>query len=131
MEEKRNKGITLVVLVVTIIILLIISGVAIVRLNRNVIFEKAKLAKEKQANAQMEEDAVLNDYENKIIKYVSGTRNDKNISINCIGTINISTENRGGVVAKDYFFTKDLSNELKKLRSKFGKLKKRKFFALC
>ena len=42
MEEKRNKGITLVVLVVTIIILLILAGVAIVTLTQTELFDKSK-----------------------------------------------------------------------------------------
>lgn len=44
---KENKGITLVALVVTIIILLILSGISIMVLTQTGIFEKAKEAKEK------------------------------------------------------------------------------------
>ena len=50
MEEKRNKGITLVVLVVTIIILLILAGVAIVALTQTELFDKSKQAKNLMEN---------------------------------------------------------------------------------
>ena len=41
-----NRGITLVALIVTIIILLILAGISIASLTGNRLFEKAKLAKE-------------------------------------------------------------------------------------
>ena len=46
-KEKTNKGITLVALVVTIIILLILAGVGIQAITNTSIFEKTGLAKEK------------------------------------------------------------------------------------
>ena len=48
MTKKDMRGITLIALVITIIILLILAGVAISSLTENGLFEKAKLAKEKQ-----------------------------------------------------------------------------------
>ena len=45
MREKNIKGITLVALVVTIIILLILAGVAIATLTQTGLFESAKQAK--------------------------------------------------------------------------------------
>ena len=45
--NKKNKGITLVALVITIIILLILAGISIAQLTGNGLFENAKLAKEK------------------------------------------------------------------------------------
>ena len=59
---KNKKGITLVALVVTIIILLILAGISIASLTGNGLFEKAKLAKEKQVNSQILEDATLSEY---------------------------------------------------------------------
>ena len=67
---NKNTGITLVALVVTIIILLILAGISIASLTGNGLFEKAKLAKEKQENAQVEEDKTFADYENKIYEIV-------------------------------------------------------------
>ena len=42
---KQNKGITLVALVITIILLLILVGITIGQLTGNGLFEKAKQAK--------------------------------------------------------------------------------------
>ena len=67
MEElKRNKGITLVVLVITIIILLILAGITISQLSATGIFEKVKEAKEKWENKQELEEEILNNYENQV-----------------------------------------------------------------
>ena len=71
MDLKYREGITLISLVVTIIILLILAGISIASLIGNGLFEKAKLAKEKQENAQKIEDSILKEYEEKI----QGTRN--------------------------------------------------------
>ena len=55
-ECKRNKGITLIALVVTIIVLLILAGVSINMLTgQNGILNRASEAKEKTENAQTEE----------------------------------------------------------------------------
>ena len=45
--KKKNKGITLVSLVITIIILLILAGITIVQLTKSGLFAKAEEAKEK------------------------------------------------------------------------------------
>ena len=47
----KNKGITLVALVITIIILLILAGITISSLTNTGLFEKAKEARDKTANA--------------------------------------------------------------------------------
>lgn len=79
---KNRKGITLVALIVTIIILLILAGVTIAQLTGNGLFEKAKLAKEKSENAQELEDETLIDYENKIEKEISSSnRENEDIKI--------------------------------------------------
>ena len=53
---KQKKGITLVALVITIVILLILAGISIAQLTGNGLFKNAKLAKEKYKNAQEKED---------------------------------------------------------------------------
>lgn len=83
MENKRNfreNGITLVALMVTIIILLILAGISIASLTGNGLFEKAKLAKEKQEYAEIEEEATLGDYENSINDVIAGNRDNITIS---------------------------------------------------
>ena len=53
--KENNKGITMISLVVTIIILLILAGVAILTLGENGLFEKAKIAKQRQTEADVKE----------------------------------------------------------------------------
>ena len=65
---KSTKGITLVALVITIIILLILAGISISTLTNTGIFEKAKEAKQKSGNAQKEEDRLIFEYEKEIVK---------------------------------------------------------------
>lgn len=74
MKKQKNKGITLVALVITIILLLILSGISIATLTGSGLFEKARLAEQKSKVEQEKEESILGDYENKIGEYVGGTR---------------------------------------------------------
>ena len=65
---KSTKGITLVALVITIIILLILAGISISTLTNTGIFQKAKDAKKASENAQKEEDKLISEYEKEIVK---------------------------------------------------------------
>lgn len=49
---KKTKGITLIALVITIVILLILAGISISALTNQGLFEKAKEAKQKSEDAQ-------------------------------------------------------------------------------
>lgn len=80
----RNNGITLVALVITIIILLILAGISIVSLTENGLFKKTKLAKEKQENAQIEEEKNLKKYENEIEDYLGNSRETYNSKYNVL-----------------------------------------------
>ena len=63
---KNKKGITLIALVVTIIILLILAGVAIGTLTgENGLFSRTKQAKEKTIDSQNRENKILDNYEKK------------------------------------------------------------------
>ena len=73
MLRKENKGITLVALVITIIILLILAGITISSLTNTGLFEKAKEARDKTQNATENQAKILNEYEDELNKYVSGT----------------------------------------------------------
>lgn len=73
-KEKLNKGITLVALVITIIILLILAGITILQLKENGLLKNAKFSKEQSEKAKIEEDETLNDYEDVINKTVTGDR---------------------------------------------------------
>ena len=71
-NKRKNNGITLVALVVTIIILLILAGITVSSLTNTGIFEKAKEARDKTAAAAENQAKILNEYEDELNKYVSG-----------------------------------------------------------
>ena len=69
-KKKRNQGITLVALVITIIVLLILAGITLsMVLGPNGIIERAKQAKEQTEEAQRQDEAQLADLED----YINGT----------------------------------------------------------
>ena len=70
---RNNRGITLVALVITIIILLILAGITISSLTNTGLFGKAKEAKEKTQVAEANQAKILNEYEDELNKYISGT----------------------------------------------------------
>ena len=75
---NENKGITLIALVVTIIVLLILAGISVSMLTgQNGILNRASEAKEKTAAAQKEENETLNDYEKIMDKYTSNLPSTK------------------------------------------------------
>ena len=59
MLKNKNKGITLVALVITIIILLILAGISISALTNTGIFQKAKDAQTKSDLAEAKEKMTL------------------------------------------------------------------------
>ena len=62
---KKNKGITLIALIVTIIVLLILAGISISMLTgQNGILKRAAEAKEKTKQSQAEELSALSKLEN-------------------------------------------------------------------
>ena len=74
---KNSKGITLVALVITIIILLILAGISISALTNTGIFQKAKDAKQKSENASLDQNTKLDEYENELDKYLPKKLVDK------------------------------------------------------
>ncbi len=69
LKDRKNKGITLVALVITIIILLVLAGISISALTNTGIFEKAKDAKQKSEEAKKQEESMLSEYEDELSKY--------------------------------------------------------------
>ena len=60
MKIKKENGITLVALVITIIILLLLAGIAIATLGgKNGIFAKVKKAKKAQLESEMKEQLIM------------------------------------------------------------------------
>ena len=74
---KNSKGITLVALVITIIILLILAGISISALTNTGIFQKAKDAKQKSEDAALDQNTKLDEYENELDKYLPKKLVDK------------------------------------------------------
>ena len=74
MKTKSNKGITLIALVITIIVLLILAGVTIEALSGdNGILKRAAEAKEQTNQKNDEETEKLSGYESTIEQYADGT----------------------------------------------------------
>ena len=71
-KTNGQKGITLVALVITIIILLILATISIQALTNTGLFQKANEAKEKTENATENQATILNEYEDELNKYISG-----------------------------------------------------------
>lgn len=67
---RSEKGITLVALVITIIILLILAGIAIGSLSENGLFDKTRQAENKYGNAANQENNTFNDFGNWINNYL-------------------------------------------------------------
>lgn len=67
---KEQKGITLVALVITIIILIILAGISIASLSGSGLFGRAQEAKNASDNAMVNENTTLNEYENWMTNYL-------------------------------------------------------------
>lgn len=80
-KQKNKKGITLVALIITIVILLILSGVAISTLSNTGIFQKAKEAKQKSENMEKIEEKTLSEYEKELNKNSSSELTMENANI--------------------------------------------------
>lgn len=73
MVLKKNRGITLVALVITIIILLVLAGISISALTNTGIFQKTKDAKSASENAEKEQNKILDEYETALDQYDDNT----------------------------------------------------------
>ncbi len=83
MKNKQEKGITLIALVVTIVVLLILAGVSIsLVLNNNGVISKAKDAKNQYAEAQTNEEKQLNEVADWISTKVGETTGGGNSNYN-------------------------------------------------
>lgn len=71
---SKIRGITLISLVITIIILLILAGITIAQLSNSGLFNKTQEAKEKWNNAEKDENEIIAKYSNEIDSYVDGNR---------------------------------------------------------
>ena len=69
-KYKSQRGITLIALIITIIILLILAGISISALTNQGLFKNAKEAQNATEKAKEEQGKVLNEYEDEINKYL-------------------------------------------------------------
>lgn len=103
MELKDNRGITLIALVITIIVLTILAGVSINMLvGEEGIIAKAKEASEETKNAEEDEKNRLNELDKVVNDLVNGTKPNPeptNILPTTITTANVTaTDDRGNTV---------------------------------
>ena len=104
-EKKNIRGITLIALVITVIVLLILAGVTIAALSgENGILTRAKDAKEKTEQAQHEEEKMLSNMENLLGSY--SFRNVNTADTNPAGTVPensvvLDNDANNGIVIKD------------------------------
>ena len=75
--KNNNRGITLVALVITIIILLILAGITIASLTQTGLFAAAQDAKTKTEEKTEEENTRLEEYEDAITEQVTGKKPEK------------------------------------------------------
>ncbi len=68
---KQQKGITLVALVITIIILLILAGITLGTLKDSGLFNNAKRAKNEYGEKANEENQTLKGYEDEVQTYIN------------------------------------------------------------
>ena len=96
-KSKREKGVTLVALIVTVVILLVVSGASIALVSGQGLFEKADFSRARYTNAQEEERLFLEKYSNEIDNKNSGSTNNLSepeirfVSAS-LGTITIAAE---------------------------------------
>ena len=76
MIKNKDKGITLIALVITIIILLILAGISISALTNQGLFKNAKTAQNATEKAEKEQGQRLNEYEDEINKYLGNSKDE-------------------------------------------------------
>ena len=108
---RKNKAITLVALIITIVILLILAGIAIAQINgENGILSKAKLAKEKTIKEQDNEYNILDGYQEKINDIV-GSRNIKDEKSEIIQAVEFEINNVEAKSIKVHINPTSVNNE--------------------
>ena len=93
-KVKNNNGITLVALVISIIILLILATISIQSLTNTGIFKRAQEAKNAMENAELEQQLMLNEYENELNNYYKSESKPKsNLVADNINSLLSTTDN--------------------------------------
>ena len=111
-KNKQEKGITLIALVVTIVVLLILAGVSIsLVLNNNGVISKAKDAKNQYAEAQTNEEKQLNEVSDWIDTKVGDTTGGSESKVDGVsipaGFVYVGGTKDSGLVISDNANDKD------------------------
>ena len=105
-KNKQEKGITLIALVVTIVVLLILAGVSLsLVLNNNGIISRAKEAKNRYAEAQTNEEKQLNEVSDWIKEAVGDTTGGSGSTVDGVpipaGFVYVGGTKASGLVISD------------------------------
>ncbi len=117
LKIKQERGITLIALVVTIIIMLILAGVSIkLAIDNNGVIENAKEAKDQYEQAQADEDSNLNELSSEMKKYLNANKNNSSSGTTIEGvTVPAGYYYVGGTKAKGIVISDNANdNELDK-----------------
>ena len=93
MLKNKDKGITLIALVITIIILLILAGISISTLTNQGLFKNAKIAQNATEKAEAEQGQRLNEYEDEINKYLENEDEHTKAFKEKVGKVLSTTDN--------------------------------------
>ena len=93
MLRNKDKGITLIALVITIIILLILAGISISALTNQGLFKNAKAAQNATEKAEKEQGQRLNEYEDEINKYLENEDENTKTFKEKVGKVLSTTDN--------------------------------------
>ncbi len=105
--KKQVKGITLIALVVTIIVLLILAGVALnLTIGQNGIFQKAQEAANTWRNAETNEQLAMQEGTDLIDQYLNGNGGNQDDDIGTGGEYNTATT-VADAIQQNKFFEKD------------------------
>ena len=107
--KRTQKGITLVALVITIIILLILAGITISSLTQTSLFTKANEAKEKTEDAKLRENTILNEFAEGIDEKVGSSEGTTYTAYTRGQTVTV--ENKDGVEQSFYVLNDSSSSE--------------------
>ena len=105
MIKNKDKGITLIALVITIIILLILAGISISALTNQGLFKNAKAAQNATEKAEKEQGQRLNEYEDEINKYLGNSKEESKVP-----TVEELIKKNGALSTTDNTELKDAKN---------------------
>ena len=109
MLKNKDKGITLIALVITIIILLILAGISISALTNQGLFKNAKAAQNATEKAEKEQGQRLNEYEDEINKYLGNSKDESKDETKGI-TVEEAIKKNGALSTTDNTELKDAKN---------------------